>query len=103
MTRFAIGRGRTGALMLAAPAPLARVTTPPRRGEHRCAGGGACVVREYAVPATAGTLSVAGRNGGISVEGEARGDVRIVARISANAETDARAPEPAGPGQHHPP
>ena len=55
--------------------------------------GRACVVREFKVPATAGTLSVAGTNGGITVEGEARGDVRILARISANADTDARARE----------
>ena len=50
-----------------------------------------CEVREFKVAATAGTLSVSGTNGGISVEGESRGDVHILAKIVANAETDARA------------
>ena len=45
------------------------------------------------MPATAGTLSVAGTNGGISVEGEARGDVGSSRRSSTTAETDARARE----------
>ena len=102
MTRFAIGRGRTGALMLAALLLVPMVAAAQQRGrdDDWCRNeqsgddrGRACVVREYTVPATAGTLSVAGTNGGISVDGEARGDVRIVARISANAETDARARE----------
>jgi Putative adhesin len=63
---------------------------------------GVCVVREFKVAATAGTLSVSGTNGGISVEGEARGDVRILAKIVATAETDARAREILGTIQLNP-
>ena len=50
-----------------------------------------CEVREFSVAATAGTLSVEGTNGGISVEGEARGNVRILAKVVATAETEQRA------------
>ena len=52
---------------------------------------GVCEVREFTVAATAGTLEVAGTNGGISVEGESRGDVRILAKVVATAETQQRA------------
>ena len=41
--------------------------------------------------ATAGTLEVAGTNGGISVEGESRGDVRVRAKVVAPAENQQRA------------
>jgi hypothetical protein len=54
---------------------------------------GVCEVREYTVAATSGVLTVQGANGGISVEGQARGDVRILAKIVATAETQARARE----------
>jgi len=52
---------------------------------------GVCTVREFTVAATSGTLEVAGTNGGISVEGESRGDVRIYAKVVATAETQQRA------------
>jgi putative adhesin len=102
MNRFGLGQGRVGALVLMAllAAPMG-VAAQQRGGDDDwCRNdqsgddrGHACVVREFKVPATAGTLSVAGTNGGISVEGEARGDVRILAKISTTAETDARARE----------
>jgi Putative adhesin len=100
MKKFAFER--TGGLVLAALLAAPMVVAAQQRGadadwcRNEQSGddrGRACVVREFTVPATAGTLSVAGTNGGITVEGEARGDVRILARISANAETDARASE----------
>jgi hypothetical protein len=50
-----------------------------------------CEVRQFTVAATAGTLAVAGTNGGISVEGESRGDVHILAKVTATAETQQRA------------
>jgi DUF4097 and DUF4098 domain-containing protein YvlB len=50
-----------------------------------------CEVREFTVAATAGTLAVAGTNGGISVQGESRGDVHIQAKVTATAETQQRA------------
>jgi Putative adhesin len=106
MNRFALGEGRGGGALvlmalLAAPMALGSVAAQQRGGDddwcrNEQSGddrGHACVVREFTVPATAGTLSVAGTNGGISVEGEARGDVRIVAKITTTAETDARARE----------
>ena len=52
---------------------------------------GVCEIREFTVAATAGTLEVAGTNGGISVEGESRGDVRILAKVVATAESQQRA------------
>src|SRR4029453_2480286 len=103
MNRFALEQGRVGALvltaLLVAPMALGAMAAQQRGGDddwcrNEQSGddrGHACVVREFKVAATAGTLAVSGTNGGISVEGEARGDVRILARISANAETDARA------------
>ena len=54
---------------------------------------GVCDVREFTVAATGGTLAVSGTNGGISVEGEARGNVRILAKVVATAESPARARE----------
>jgi DUF4097 and DUF4098 domain-containing protein YvlB len=52
-----------------------------------------CEVRQFTVPATAGVLSVSGTNGGISVAGEARGDVQVLAKVTARAATQARARE----------
>src|SRR5215207_691611 len=52
---------------------------------------GVCEIREFTVAATGGTLEVSGTNGGISVEGESRGDVRILAKVVATAETQQRA------------
>jgi DUF4097 and DUF4098 domain-containing protein YvlB len=52
-----------------------------------------CEVRQFTVPATAGTVSVQGTNGGIAVEGQARGDVYILAKINASASSQARAQE----------
>src|SRR6478736_401718 len=46
-----------------------------------------CEVRQFTVAATAGTLAVAGTNGGISVEGESRGDVHIFSKVTATTET----------------
>jgi Putative adhesin len=52
---------------------------------------GVCEVRQYTVPA-GGTLTVdAEPNGGIEVEGSARGDVLVFARVVAQAETQQRA------------
>jgi hypothetical protein len=50
-----------------------------------------CEVRELTVAATSGTLNVRGTNGGISVEGEARSNVRILAKVVATAEDPGRA------------
>ena len=52
---------------------------------------GVCEVREFTVAATAGTLEVAGDNGGISVQGESRGNVQIMARVVATADSQQRA------------
>ena len=49
---------------------------------------GACEVREYTVPATGAMLAVdAAPNGGISVEGSARRDILVRARVVATART----------------
>ena len=100
MNRFVI---RTPALALACASVLvagsgsARVSaqqnnddwcSQDRWGRDRA---GVCQVREFTVAATAGTLEVSGTNGGITVEGESRGDVRILAKIVATAETEQRA------------
>lgn len=49
---------------------------------------GACEVREFVVPASGATLSVdAAPNGGIAVEGSARRDIAVRARVVATAKT----------------
>lgn len=52
---------------------------------------GVCEVRPFSVAASAGVLAVEGTNGGIEVDGEARGDVQILARVVATADSQARA------------
>lgn len=54
---------------------------------------GVCDVRQMTVAATGGTLGVQTTNGGIEIEGQARGDVQILAKVVATAETEARARE----------
>lgn len=49
---------------------------------------GFCEVREYTVPAAGATLAVdASPNGGIDVDGSARGDILVQARVIATADT----------------
>jgi hypothetical protein len=56
-----------------------------RRGDERYTH---CEVREFTVPATGATMSVdAEPNGGISVEGAARQDIHVRARIQASGRT----------------
>jgi DUF4097 and DUF4098 domain-containing protein YvlB len=57
---------------------------------------GFCEVRQFTIAATGGVLSVRGTNGGIRVDGEARGDVQIQAKVVATAATEARAREIVG-------
>ena len=54
---------------------------------------GVCEVRQFTVAATGSVLAVRGTNGGIAVEGAARNDVHILARVIATADSDARARE----------
>ena len=55
---------------------------------------GVCEVREYTVMAGGGTLEVdAAPNGGIRVEGAQRGDVQVLAKVVATAQTAERARE----------
>jgi putative adhesin len=50
---------------------------------------GFCEVREYTVPAAGATMSIdAAPNGGITVEGAARGDILVRARVVATARTE---------------
>jgi len=98
MDRFVMTQGRLGTLALAAL--LAAPVAAQQAGDDWCRNENrdndravACVVREFKVAATAGTLAVSGTNGGISVEGEVRGDVRILAKLVATADSDARARE----------
>jgi len=61
---------------------------------------GVCEVREYTVPAAGATLTVdAAPNGGINVEGEARNDIRVSARVIATADTQEQARAIASRGQ----
>ena len=53
---------------------------------------GFCEVREYTVPASGSVVTVDGApNGGIAVEGSARGDIFIRARVVATADTEEEA------------
>jgi DUF4097 and DUF4098 domain-containing protein YvlB len=100
MNRFVI---RTPALALACATVLLAGPGPARLNAQQnnddwCAQdrwgrdrAGVCQVREFTVAATSGTLEVSGTNGGITVEGESRGDVRILAKVVATAETEQRA------------
>jgi hypothetical protein len=63
---------------------------------------GVCDVRQFTVAATSGVLSVSGTNGGIRVDGQARGDVLILAKVVATAATEARAREIANSIQLNP-
>lgn len=55
---------------------------------------GVCEVRQHTLMAGAGTISVdAAPNGGIQVQGGPRGDILVLARIVATAETEGRARE----------
>jgi DUF4097 and DUF4098 domain-containing protein YvlB len=55
-----------------------------------------CEVRQFTLAPTAGVLSVEGTNGGIEVAGQARGDVLVLAKVTARADTLARARQIAG-------
>jgi hypothetical protein len=51
-----------------------------------------CEVREYSVPAAGATMTVdAAPNGGIDVEGSARGDILVRAKVVATADTEEEA------------
>lgn len=52
---------------------------------------GVCDVRQFTVAATSGVLAVEATNGGIQVEGQARSDVLIQAKVVATADSEARA------------
>jgi DUF4097 and DUF4098 domain-containing protein YvlB len=94
---------RAGALLCAlllAPAGMAVPAAQQNSGDDWCREERGdsdrqrvCEVRRFTVPATAGVLTVQGTNGGISVEGQARGDVQILAKVTADAPTQARARE----------
>ncbi len=82
------------AVRAGAGAPVAVASDWCREGRFSSSRGARqCEVREFTVPA-GGTLQVDGSpNGGVEVEGVARGDVRVQARLEAHAsnETEARA------------
>jgi hypothetical protein len=51
-----------------------------------------CEVREYSVPAAGATMTVdAAPNGGIDIEGSARGDILVRAKVVATADTEEEA------------
>jgi hypothetical protein len=84
--------------LVAALAVAPAVAAQQRAANDLCRGDSwgdresVCEVREYTVPATGATLAVDARpNGGIKVEGQARGDVHVLAKVVANADTKERA------------
>lgn len=84
------------AAIAAVAAPL-HAQSPVRTEEADCRSRGDgeryCETREYVVPAR-GSLDIdAGQNGGISVTGWDRNEVRVVAHIQANGDDEARARE----------
>lgn len=84
------------AALAAVAAPL-HSQTPVRTEEAECRGWGDneryCETREYVVPAR-GSLDIdAGQNGGISVTGWDRNEIRVIAHIQANGNDEARARE----------
>lgn len=101
MNRFVIRKpllAIASALVLLAPAGSARAMAQQGSNDDWCREerwgrdrAGVCEVREVTVAATAGTLEVEGDNGGISVQGESRGNVQILAKVVATAENQSRA------------
>jgi hypothetical protein len=84
------------AAMAAAAAPL-HAQAPVRTDEAECRSWGDderyCETREYLVAAR-GSLDIdAGQNGGISVTGWDRNEIRVVAHIQAHGDDEARARE----------
>lgn len=81
-------------LLTAASTAAPRAQAPAQdwcRDQGRSDRAEVCDVRQFTVPAS-GVLTVnAEPNGGIDVRGEARGDVHILARVVAQAETPERA------------
>ena len=97
MTVLQLNRTATGlalSILLLAPVSSAVVAQQDDWCRTERWGGdraGVCEVREFTVGVTSGALAVSGTNGGISVEGTARSNVQILAKVVATAETDARA------------
>ena len=92
------GSRRTAVWLIAAVLALAASSLSAQRrasNDDWCADDnwgndreGFCEVREYTLPAAGATLSVdASPNGGITVEGEARADIFVRARVVATAQT----------------
>ena len=97
------------ALALTLLAPAAGAITTAQQTDDWCREdnwgrdrAGVCDVRQFTVAATSGVLSVSGTNGGVRVEGQARGDVLILAKVVATASTEARAREIANSIQLNP-
>jgi len=87
-------------LVVLAPAAHAQRRGEDRSWLDRCRDGGdrgratVCQEQELTLPVTGGRLSVNARpNGGITVVGTNRRDIRVVARIQANARREADARE----------
>lgn len=86
------------AVMLSVASPAAqRVSTDHewcRDEEWGRESAGVCEVREFTLPASGGILNVdASPNGGITVEGGARADILVQAKVVARARTESRAQE----------
>jgi hypothetical protein len=100
VTKNARARGLLLCALMVIPAGSAVPTAEQRAGDDWCQDDRRgndretfCEVRQFTVPATAGVLTVQGTNGGISVEGQSRGDVQILAKVTATADSMARARE----------
>lgn len=95
MTRTLFAAAALAAIPAFALPALAQA--PVRTQEMDCPdwGSGAryCETREYVIPAGAALEVDAGQNGGISVAGWDRDEVRVVARIQARGDDEARARE----------
>ena len=98
VTKNARARGLLLCALMLVPVGSAVPAAEQRAGGDWCRDEGRnndretfCEVREFTVPATAGVLTVQGTNGGISVEGQSRGDVQILAKVTATADSMARA------------
>jgi hypothetical protein len=82
----------TAALTLAAPALAQQARRDPCQDAGRSNRPSHCEVREQILPASNGTLSVdAAPNGGIKVHGWERQEVRLQARVTAQADSEQEA------------
>ncbi|MDH4046426.1 MAG: hypothetical protein OEW06_18415, partial [Gemmatimonadota bacterium] len=96
MSRHTIGAA-LGVLLLIPTVGLAQTTTLTCDDNWNGDGERVCEIRDFTLPAGRSPITIdGGPNGGVRVHGWDRNEIRVFARVQANAETESRAQEIAG-------